>query len=428
MNKKHIDPVSNGTNIIFYRTIIYKKSIQGVGFNMSTKYTKLFIFIFLSFFVVSNAGCSYLKEFSLPANNDNAPSKSIPVAASPNIEVPPKEPIINPNETNTTPETPAIKLVEYAGPIRHIFFHSLIAFPEINFSKAIGGSFDTDCITVSEFKRTLEELYKNNYILIDIHSTYEVVKEDGREAVKNKKLFIPEGKKPLVMSVDDMVYDPKKMGQGMVDKIILDEAGNFATYTKHRYGNEVISHDNEIIPILEQFVKEHPDFSFNGAKATLAVTGWVGILGYRIDRKSTNRQSEIDAVKPIIEKLKERGWNFASHGYGHRDAAKVSNNLFADDTKKWRNEIEPVIGPTDIYVYPYGSKVSVNDTKYKLLLEYGFKMICGVGSIPYWNNYGHSVFMDRQSIDGYSLRKYHKYLLPLLDTTKVFDAEARTIR
>lgn len=321
------------------------------------------------------------------------------------------------------PEQP--KLVEYNGDIYHIFFHCLIAFPEIAYSQGVNGALDTDCVTVTEFKRCLEELYKNNYILVDINSTFEVVEENGKKVVKDKKLMLPEGKKPLVMSIDDMVYDPKKRGWGMVDKIILDEQGNFATYTKHKNGEEIISYDNEVIPVLEKFVKEHPDFSFNGAKATLAVTGWVGILGYRINRLSENRQSEIEAVKPIVEKLKERGWNFASHGYGHRRSRDISYNLFADDTKKWRNEIESVVGPTSIYVYPYGQKLSVDDPKYKLLLDYGFKVMCGVETGPKWKNYGHSIYMARQGIDGFSLRNYKKYLEPLFDVTKIIDLETR---
>lgn len=322
-------------------------------------------------------------------------------------------------------EPPEPKFVEYDGAIHHIFFHCLIAFPEIAYSGSVKGLLDTDCVTVNEFKRCLEQLYKNNYVLIDINSTYGIVEENGKQVVKDKKLMLPEGKKPLVMSIDDMVYDPKKRGWGMVDKIMLDEKGNFATYTKHKNGEEVISYDNEVIPVLEKFVEEHPDFSHNGAKATLAVTGWVGVLGYRIDRLSSDRQSEIDTVKPIIAKLKEKGWNFASHGYGHRHSRKISYNLFADDTKKWKNEIESVIGPTQIYVYPYGERLSADDPKYKLLLDYGFKVMCGVSDGPLWKDYGHSVLMMRQCIDGYSLRNYQKKLEPLFNASEVFEAEVR---
>ena len=35
------------------------------------------------------------------------------------------------------------------------------------------------------------------------------------------------------------------------------------------------------MPILNKFVKEHPDFSLNGEKGVVALTGYEGVLGYR---------------------------------------------------------------------------------------------------------------------------------------------------
>lgn len=342
-----------------------------------------------------------------------------------------KTAIVFKNSISETPKSKSkpkpIKLVNYTGPIRHIFFHSLIAFHQIAVDKGTFAALSIDCVTVTEFKRALEELYKNDYILIDINSTYEVKYINGIKTLVDKKLILPEGKKPLIMSIDDMVYDPKKMGDGMVDKIIIDENGNLATYTKNKDGSEVISNDNEVIPILDKFVENHLDFSFKGAKATLAVTGWVGILGYRIDRLATNRQSEIAAVIPIVKKLKKNGWNFASHSYGHRHEREISYSLFKDDLTKWKNEIEPIVGATDIYVYPYGEPLPINDSKYKLILQYGFKVMCGVGSKPYWKNYGNSIDMDRISIDGYSLINHRKYISPLFDTLKVLDDKSQLI-
>jgi hypothetical protein len=390
-----------------------------LGVKMNTRNKKLAAFIGALILILNLTSCKIINKPSLETFTND------PLA---HTEIPEPEDTITPRSKTVNPIPKSVNLVEYIGPKYHVFFHSLIAFPYLAYSKAVGnGAFDTDCITPEEFKKTLEQLYDNNYMLIDIHSNYDVVDEDGVSVAKDKKLMFPEGKKPLVMSVDDMVYDPKKMGLGMVDKIILDASGNFASYTKMINGKEIISYDNEIIPILEQFIKDHPDFSFNGAKATLAVTGWVGILGYRIDRLEPNRQNEIDSVKPLILKLKENGWSFASHSYGHRHSAQISYGLFADDTEKWHKEIEPIVGPTDVYVYPYGEKLSVTDPKYKLLLNYGFKLICGVGSDNAWINYGNSIVMNRHAIDGYSLRNYHNLLLPFLDTEKVFDSDERKI-
>ena len=35
------------------------------------------------------------------------------------------------------------------------------------------------------------------------------------------------------------------------------------------------------MPIVDDFVREHPDFSYRGDKGTIALTGYNGVLGYR---------------------------------------------------------------------------------------------------------------------------------------------------
>ncbi len=41
--------------------------------------------------------------------------------------------------------------------------------------------------------------------------------------------------------------------------------------------------DYDLVPILDSFIKEHPDFSYHGRKGILAMTGYNGVLGYRTD-------------------------------------------------------------------------------------------------------------------------------------------------
>ena len=80
------------------------------------------------------------------------------------------------------------------------------------------------------------------------------------------------------------------------------------------------SRDLDAITILDKFVEEHPDFSPFGAKGSLSLTGYCGILGYRTQTEKENqsaaheenRQKEREAVKPIIEELKRTGWTFGS--------------------------------------------------------------------------------------------------------------------
>ena len=45
----------------------------------------------------------------------------------------------------------------------------------------------------------------------------------------------------------------------------------------------VVTGDYDVVPILDSFIKEHPDFSYHGRKGILAMTGYDGVLGYRTD-------------------------------------------------------------------------------------------------------------------------------------------------
>ena len=41
--------------------------------------------------------------------------------------------------------------------------------------------------------------------------------------------------------------------------------------------------DYDMVPLIDRFVEEHPDFSYHGHKGIIALTGYNGILGYRTD-------------------------------------------------------------------------------------------------------------------------------------------------
>ena len=84
-----------------------------------------------------------------------------------------------------------------------------------------------------------------------------------------------------------------------------------------------------MVPCVEAFIQEHPDFSNNGARGILGLTGYNGILGYRTDdalaTSTDNRYAakygvfdtaaEKEAAAPVIEALKSAGWEFACNGY-----------------------------------------------------------------------------------------------------------------
>ena len=52
-----------------------------------------------------------------------------------------------------------------------------------------------------------------------------------------------------------------------------------------------------MVPLIDSFVKEHPDFSYKGAKGIIALTGYNGILGYRTDISYQERPDDLNADK-----------------------------------------------------------------------------------------------------------------------------------
>ena len=328
-------------------------------------------------------------------------------------------------EIKTKQEEYENNLVEYNGTVEHLFTHALIAFPDMAVAGNTRSAMDNDCLFVSEFKAILEQLYENNYILIDINDTIEITEVDGKEKISKAKLMLPEGKKPLILSFDDIVYDPRKRNAGMIDKLIVKD-GKVQTYTKiDATGEEIISDDNECVPILDNFVAEHPDFSFKGAKGTLCITGFCGVLGYRTHRESPNRDSEIAAAKEVVQVLKDSGWNFASHDYAHKHVKQASTAEVEDDATKWDNESKNVLGETQVFVWPYGEWVAEDDERHQVLIDHGFRIFCGVGGMPYMIAKDQTLFMDRRPMDGYSLRNFRQKYLDLFDTRTVFNAELR---
>ena len=324
----------------------------------------------------------------------------------------------------------------YTKDIEHLFTHCLLAYPDIAFSKnnEMREHYNQDCITHNEFKLILEELYKNNYVLVDINDCYKV----ENNIAKICEIKVPKNKKPLIFSFDDVNYDHKKLHLGMIDKLILKD--NKIMESTIIDGKEVLTDNREFICILENFIKKNPDFSYNGAKGTINLTGYDGILGCRTQKSNViNRDEEIQKAKEIVAYLKNNGWTFASHSYGHYHMKKISVTQFQEELESWKNEVESLVGHTNIYVYPYGEwEITDNygniSQKHKLLKEYGFKLFCGVGMKPFFsylpfdkNIKEKSLFMDRKVIDGFTLKNRTSFFKPLFDTSLVYDNNYRNL-
>lgn len=315
-----------------------------------------------------------------------------------------------------------VKLVPYEGPVKHVFFHPLIIYPERAFDgDHLSKGYDDYFLTVDEFRKILDILYAQNYILVDITSLVEKTAESGKESFQRKTLLLPENKKPLVLSIDDLNYYEYMRQNGNGDKLILDEDGKIAVASTSQAGDMVVSKD-EIIPIVDEFVTEHPDFSWQGTKGLIALTGYQGILGYRTDKQDDpGYQQEKEEALKIVKRLKETGWTFASHGYGHLNTNQISLARLESDTRKWHDEVESLVGSTSVYVSPYGTHLAANDPKTRLLVQSGFNILCSVGVYDYLKLTPEAVFMDRMHLDGLALRSKNKLYRQLFNGNHLLD-------
>lgn len=387
-----------------------------------------FLYLFVAaLLILTVAAC---QEHSKITTGENGQETA--VVASPE-EISEEEHIEEEQPVETEPyieEEPAIPLAPYKGVVEHIFIHPLIPYPEVTFKSREAMGFDDWFITVTEFTRILPELYRRNFILVDINQIYETVDTNGRSIVQRKELLLPPGKKPLILSIDDLNYYKYMIDSGLVHRLVLDEAGDVAAYLVTPEGQTLISKEIEVISILDEFVKQHPDFSHNGAKGIIALTGYEGILGYRTHKWNPNNQSEREKVAPVVARLKESGWTFASHSYAHHSLAKMPYSDLVSDTRQWKEEVEILVGSTQVYIYPFGSSVPEGSDKFKHLLSQGFTIFCAVGPRSYEkiSNNSPAVMTDRRHVDGMTLRNQRDRFLDLYDADEIIDLKARPVR
>jgi len=316
-------------------------------------------------------------------------------------------------------------MVYYEGELLNIFFHPLVARPEIAFKGSMKEHFLEWFVTAEEYKKILYELYIQDYVLVDINEFYTVAYTNNKKTVEAKKFLIPEGKKPVVLSIDDLSYYEHCRNNGVVHKLVLDQNGNIAAWTNTPSGGE-ISYDLDIITITEDFIKNHPDFSIRGAKGIIALTGYEGILGYQTQAeksKASGYQKEIENAVIIVNKLKELGWRFASHSWGHLNMPKAPMSWFTYDNKLWDKEVKPILGETDLYIYPFGAALENIEEKHKILRDRNYILFFGVGA-----GYGYKIgpkseyiYLSRRNIDGQYFRIFRNSDKKLFDIDKVRD-------
>lgn len=336
--------------------------------------------------------------------------------------------------------------------ITHVFYHSLIADTALAFDgDADEYNYNRVMTTVEEFKKIMQEMYDRGYVLVSMHDIAHIeVQADGTEVMVPGEIYLPEGKIPYVLSVDDPSYYHYMEGDGFATRLVIDEDGKVVCEYIEPDGT-VITGAFDVMPLVDQFVEKHPDASYRGAKGILALTGYNGVLGYRTDPAYQNHQGldasqqawlnahpdfdyegECAEAKRVAEALREAGWEFASHSYGHRNYGTISYYDLVWDSNTWEDTVESIIGETDILIYAYGADIAgtspytAENEKFVYLKSLGFDYFCNVDANRYWVQLGSNYLRQgRRNLDGIRMWQavsgQKDWLSDLFDAKEVFD-------
>ncbi len=318
---------------------------------------------------------------------------------------------------------------------RPLIIESELAFDDDEYAAAANDAM----LTTSEFKAVLEQLYSSNYVLVDANSLYEA---DG----SYREFIVPADKKPLIIVLDSLNYYVTRRESGNAWNLVLDDNGQVSTYYRTVDGQMKTEREAEAVGILDAFVQAHPDFSYDGAKGVISLTGYECLFGYVVSEEQADTRNpaltahgyeeedwsderinlERNQAEEIITRLQETGWLFASSTWGNVNIRDASYETLQADTQRWLEQIGSLTGDIDILNYPYGAFVSGSDEKLAYLREQGFRFMTGQGSTPYRIFGSGGLYADKLQISGYGLRQPEQSGIGrILDASAIYDVEKR---
>lgn len=347
--------------------------------------------------------------------------------------------------------------------VPHIFYHSLVNDTTRTFDVSVLGQSQVDGMnawmtTIEEFDKITQQMYDNGYVFVRLRDlVVETKDEDGTvHFTKNTNLMLPKDKKAVVLSIDDLSYYHSYEKAGYPEKLVIDDDGVVKCQYTDASGNTTLG-DYDVVPRLNSFLEEHPDGSYKGARGLIAMTGYNGTFGYRTDvayktgeKLTSDQQAWLDAhpdfdwdeevaeATKVADAIKESGWEFASHTWGHLSVTGKTADQLKVDNDKWVNTVQNIVGPVDTIIFAHGNDIgdwrdySTDNENFNFYKSAGYNFFCNVdGSTPYWvqirDNY---VRQGRINLDGYTLYKATQgetdVLDGMFDATSVFDSRRPT--
>lgn len=341
------------------------------------------------------------------------------------------------------------QLVEWNDPsqIVNLSFQLLIADPARAFNnETYGYSFNRNFITTTEFSKILQQLFENGYILVSMDDFITTqTNEEGNTVYASKSLYLPNGKKPLMLTQTNVNYNiylidsdgdklPDKDGGGFASKLLYSQETDSFTCEMVDSTGQTVTGAYDLVPILEDFIAQHPSFSYKGARANLALTGYNGLFGYRTHAQAREAfgedayaiaSSEAQAVATALQK---RGYDLAFYTYENISYGEASVSEIQADLSSWESEAVPLIGAPDTIVYAQMTDITAEQTyagdKYDTLKNAGFNFYIGFCTegkpwITIADNY---VRQGRILVTGASLAHHSDWFTNMFDSSMVLDS------
>ena len=298
--------------------------------------------------------------------------------------------------------------------------------------------YNNNNLTEKEFKAILQKLYDSNYILVNLHQLSEYTdkpQEDGTtKTVRTKKtLYIPENKTPIVFVQLDPNFYKSMSSDGFASGLVLKKDQLTARYDSED-GTTYGAFD--YITILNEFIDEHPDFSYCNAHGVLAISPSDGIFGYDISDPSADGYADgIKQIQNISKYLKDNGYEIANGSYYNKVINDFSISDFKVDFLNWQKTAGVLLGEADIYVWPTGKDTGwklYSGDKYEYLKSKGYHYYCSLINVqePYWvqvtENYYRMGWIDVTGARLYNDMKNNKTILKFLfDASEIYDTSGR---
>lgn len=314
-------------------------------------------------------------------------------------------------------------MYEYTGSIGNLCFTNLVVDTDMAFDGDDYASIYQDTmITLTEFTKILDALYEGGYVLIDIHSLAQVTQNGNSVSMTAQNPILPNGKKPLILSIDNLNYGSVRNGDGVPTQLTLDSEGNvMAVYTDA--GGHDLTGAYDVIPVVEAFIDEHPDFSFRGARGIVGLSGSKGAFGYLIEEGQTASAGQNqEMVRQIAAKLAADGWTFACEGYSYQYMGNLNYDSLKEDITAWQSSVGSLIGSCDTLMFPYGSEVDYTTEKGAYVTNL-FPYLLGLwAEDDYLSVNSTYLRQTRRTVTGLILENYPNNLSTYFSTAAVIDA------